>query len=107
VKVVYIADLAQHVGEEVTVRGWLKDKTDKGKLYFLMVRDGTGVVQAVAFQPEVSAETFAACQQVTQESSLIVTGTVRAVMSCHSRTCRSCSAPRITPSPPRSMAWAS
>jgi asparaginyl-tRNA synthetase len=78
VKVAYIADLAQHVGEEVTVRGWLKDKTDKGKLYFLMVRDGTGVVQAVAFQLEVSAETFAACQQVTQESSLVVTGTVRA-----------------------------
>jgi asparaginyl-tRNA synthetase len=78
VQVAYIADLAQHAGEEVTVRGWLKDKTDKGKLYFLMVRDGTGVVQAVAFQPEVSAETFAACQQVTQESSLIVTGTVRA-----------------------------
>jgi asparaginyl-tRNA synthetase len=75
---VYITDLAQHVGEEVTVRGWLKDKTDKGKLYFLMVRDGTGVMQAVAFQPEVSAQTFAACQQVTQESSLIVTGLVRA-----------------------------
>jgi len=75
--IVYVEDLGRHVGEEVTIRGWLYNKTHKGKLYFLLVRDGTGIVQAVAFKPEVSAETWQACEAVTQESSLIVTGIVR------------------------------
>jgi len=75
---VYIEDIATHENEEVTIKGWLYNKTDKGKLQFLLVRDGTGVIQAVAFEADVSPEAFEAAKAVTQESSLIVTGTVRA-----------------------------
>ncbi|MBL7184519.1 MAG: asparagine--tRNA ligase [Anaerolineae bacterium] len=75
---VYIEDIAAHEGEEVTLKGWLYNKTDKGRLQFLLVRDGTGVIQAVVFEDDVSPEGFKAAKAVTQESSLIVTGTVRA-----------------------------
>jgi asparaginyl-tRNA synthetase len=74
---IYIQDIAAHEGKEVTLKGWLYNKTDKGKLQFLLVRDGTGVIQAVVFEDDVSPEVFEAAQTVTQESSLIVTGTVR------------------------------
>jgi asparaginyl-tRNA synthetase len=77
-KWVYIRDIASSVGEEVTVKGWLYDHTDKGKLQFLLLRDGTGIIQCVVSQKDVAAELFAAAQSVTQESSLIVTGTLRA-----------------------------
>ena len=73
-----IQEIAQYVDQEVTIRGWLYAKTDKGRLQFLQVRDGTGIVQAVAFKREVSAEVFERAQAVTQESSVIVRGTVRA-----------------------------
>ena len=75
---VYIENLADHEGEEVTLKGWLYNKTDKGKLQFLLVRDGTGIAQGVVFEGDVSPEVFEAAQKVTQESSLIVTGIVRA-----------------------------
>ncbi|MFH1084451.1 MAG: asparagine--tRNA ligase, partial [Chloroflexota bacterium] len=73
-----IRDIARYEGQEVVLKGWLYNKTDKGRLQFLLVRDGTGVIQAVAFQKALSAPAFYAAQQVTQESSLIATGTVRA-----------------------------
>ncbi len=76
--IIQINDIANHVGQEVTLRGWLYNRTDKGKLQFLLVRDGTGIVQCVAFQKELDAETFALVTSLTQESSLEVTGTVRA-----------------------------
>jgi asparaginyl-tRNA synthetase len=75
---VYIQDIASHVGQVVTVKGWLADKTDKGKLQFLRVRDGTGFIQAVVFAKQVSPETFEAAKRLLQESSLIVTGIPRA-----------------------------
>jgi len=75
---VYIENIAAHEGEEVTLKGWLYNKRDKGKLQFLLVRDGTGIIQAVVFENDVSPEAFEAAKTVTQESSLIVTGTVRA-----------------------------
>lgn len=73
----YIQDIAQHEGQEVTLKGWLLRSTDKGKLQFLMLRDGTGFIQCVVFQKAVSPETFDAARRVTQESSLIVRGKVR------------------------------
>ncbi len=74
---VYIEDLSKHVDQEVTLRGWLYNKTDKGKLRFLLVRDGSGIAQAVLFQKNVAPEVFAAVDTLTQESSFEVTGKVR------------------------------
>ncbi len=76
-KVVCIQDIAEYVGQEITLQGWLFNRTDKGKLQFLQVRDGTGFIQCVVFQKEVPEEVFAAAARLTQESSLIVTGVVR------------------------------
>jgi len=75
---VLIEDIAAHEGKDVTIKGWLHNKTDKGRLQFLLVRDGTGVIQAVVLEDDVSPEAFEAAKAVTQESSLVVTGTVRA-----------------------------
>ena len=76
--VIRIQDIAQHVGKEVTLQAWLYNRTDKGRLQFLQVRDGTGFAQCVVFKKEVSPEVFEAATSLTQESSLVVTGTVRA-----------------------------
>ena len=73
---VYISDVSTFAGQEVTVRGWLYNKRSSGKLYFLLVRDGTGLIQSVVSQKDVSAETFRLCEDMTQESSLSVTGTI-------------------------------
>ena len=73
-----IERIADHVGERVTVQGWLYASTHKGKLLFLRLRDGTGITQAVAYRPEVGDELFETLVRLGQESSLIVTGTVRA-----------------------------
>jgi asparaginyl-tRNA synthetase len=75
---VAIEHIAEYLGQEVTIKGWLYAKTGKGKLQFLQVRDGTGILQCVVFRKEVSLECFEAARDVTQESSLIVTGLVRA-----------------------------
>ena len=72
-----IRAIGAHEGNEVRVQGWLYNKREKGKLAFLILRDGTGYLQAVAFQPEVPPEVFEACRSATQESSLSVTGRVR------------------------------
>ncbi|MBN1560297.1 asparagine--tRNA ligase [candidate division KSB1 bacterium] len=74
----YIADIAEFAGKRVTVAGWVYNKTGKGKLLFIMLRDGTGTIQAVVFKGNVSEEIFAACENLPQESSLRVTGTVAA-----------------------------
>ncbi len=73
----YIQNVHEHIGEEITIRGWLYNRTDKGKLRFLLVRDGTGTIQAVVFKGNVDPEVFEAVDQTTQESSLTVTGTVK------------------------------
>jgi asparaginyl-tRNA synthetase len=76
--IIRIEDIAHHVGEEVTIQGWLYNRTGKGKLVFLQVRDGSGIVQAVVFRPNVSPEVFEAADHLSQESSLVVSGQVRA-----------------------------
>lgn len=73
-----IEKIADHVGNEVIIKGWLYAKTGKGKLQFLQVRDGTGIVQCILLKKEVALDVFDAAQRLTQESSLIVTGRVRA-----------------------------
>ncbi len=76
-KTVTIQKIAAHVGQEVTIKGWLYARTDKGKLQFLQVRDGTGIIQAVLFKPNLPEETFEAGKRLTQESAVIVTGVVK------------------------------
>jgi asparaginyl-tRNA synthetase len=74
---VYIEDIGRHDGEVVTLKGWLYNKRSSGKLHFLQVRDGTGVIQCVVFKKDVPEEQFRLADHLPQESSLIVTGTVR------------------------------
>ena len=75
--IVPIQAIANHVGEQVTIQGWLYAKTGKGKLQFLQVRDGTGIMQAVLFQPNLPAEIFESAKRLTQESAVIVQGMVK------------------------------
>ena len=74
---VYIEDIGRHDGETVTLKGWLYNRRSSGKLHFLLLRDGTGILQCVVFKKDVTPETFALADHLPQESSLIVTGTVR------------------------------
>src|SRR5580692_3105246 len=73
-----IATLGQYEGQSVTLRGWLYNMRESGKLVFPIFRDGTGTVQGVAHVKSVPAEVFNALKGLTQESSVIVTGKVRA-----------------------------
>ncbi len=72
-----ISQLKDYVGQEVRLSGWLYNKRSGGKIHFLLVRDGTGVVQAVVVKKEVPEDVFALYDSLTQESSLYVSGTVR------------------------------
>jgi asparaginyl-tRNA synthetase len=75
-KQTYINDLKNHIGEEVTLKGWLYNSRSSGKLVFLQLRDGTGIVQCVVFKGN-SEEVFDNAKSLGQESSMIVTGTVK------------------------------
>jgi len=74
---VEVRELSAHVGEEVTVSGWVGATRVHGKVAFLDVRDGTGVVQGVVVKKQVPASVWEAHGTLTQESSVVVTGTVR------------------------------
>ncbi|MGA1790069.1 MAG: asparagine--tRNA ligase [bacterium] len=76
-KPVYIDEIHCYEGQTVTIRGWLYNKRTGGKLVFLQVRDGTGIIQCVVFKPDVPEDLFELAEQVAQESSLIVTGMVK------------------------------
>ena len=73
----YIRDLANHIGEEVTIKGWLYNSRSSGKLMFPQVRDGSGIVQGVVSKRDVSEKVWDDLTKLTQESSLIVQGIVR------------------------------
>jgi asparaginyl-tRNA synthetase len=75
--VMMIETAGRYVGQEVTVRGWLRSRRDSGKLHFLTIRDGTGDLQAVVSKKAVGDEQFAVSARLTQESSFIVTGQLR------------------------------
>lgn len=72
-----VKDVGGHVGEEITLKGWLYNKRSSGKLHFLQLRDGSGIIQCVVFKGDVSAEVFELADKITQESSIEVTGVVR------------------------------
>jgi asparaginyl-tRNA synthetase len=72
-----ISDLGSYEGQLVEIRGWLYNKRSKGKLQFLLVRDGTGTVQSVLFKPEVEESSWQAAETLTQESSCVIRGIVK------------------------------
>ena len=75
---VYIEDIGKHEGEDVTIKGWLSNRRSSGKIHFLILRDGTGFIQAVLSKAVVGDEAFKAADHLSQETSLIVTGVARA-----------------------------
>jgi asparaginyl-tRNA synthetase len=74
----YIDDIAKFEGQKVTINGWLHNRRSSGKIHFLIVRDGTGFIQGVMSKAAVGDEVFTRADHLSQETSLSVTGTVRA-----------------------------
>ncbi|QAA22556.1 asparagine--tRNA ligase [Sporolactobacillus terrae] len=74
---VRISEVKDHLGDEVTIGAWLANKRSSGKIAFLELRDGTGFIQAVVLKNEISEENWEKAKELTQESSLYVTGSVR------------------------------
>ncbi|MDP3717169.1 MAG: asparagine--tRNA ligase [Acidobacteriota bacterium] len=74
----YINEIGEHVGASVTIKGWLHNRRSSGKIHFLVLRDGTGFLQVVMGKKDVDEATFAKADHLSQESAIIVTGTVRA-----------------------------
>lgn len=74
---VRISELEKHVGQQVTVNGWLYNKRASGKLQFPIIRDGSGYLQCVVSKKEVDEASWNAADAATQESTVRVTGTVR------------------------------
>ncbi len=74
----YISELKDNIGQEVTLSGWLYQSRSSGKIQFLIIRDGTGLCQCIAEKGKISDELFEQLKHLGQESSLSVTGTVRA-----------------------------
>ncbi len=73
---VYISDVKDHEGKEVEICGWLYNKRSSGKIRFLLIRDGSGVIQAVVSKADMSEEDFETTNKLTQESSLKITGKI-------------------------------
>ena len=74
----YIEDIATHEGQPVTIRGWLANRRSSGKIHFLQVRDGSGFIQAVMSKAAVGDDVFRTADHLSQESAIVVHGTVRA-----------------------------
>jgi len=75
---VYIEDIGRHEGEEVTIKGWLHNRRSSGKIHFLILRDGTGFIQGVMSKADVGDDLFKTADHLSQETSVIDTGTARA-----------------------------
>jgi len=75
---IYIKDLSHHVGEEISLKGWLFNKRSSGKIKFIILRDGTGYLQCIYFKGNVSEEIFSLADRLGQESSVEVKGKVKA-----------------------------
>jgi asparaginyl-tRNA synthetase len=73
-----IAEVGKHEGQSVTLRGWLYNLRESGKLLFPQFRDGSGVIQGVVPKNAVTPAVFETIKTLTQESSVIVEGKVRA-----------------------------
>jgi asparaginyl-tRNA synthetase len=78
-----VSDAGRHAGESVEIAGWLYNLRRSGKICFPQVRDGTGIIQCVAVKSALPEQTFEALKDLTQESSLIVRGKIRAEARAH------------------------
>lgn len=76
-QIIRVEHIAKYIGQDVTIQGWIYNRTDKGKLVFLLVRDGSGFVQCVAFKGDLEDARFDEIVRLPQESSVIITGLVR------------------------------
>jgi len=76
-KWVYIEDISKYVGKEVELRGWLHNKRSSGGIRFLLIRDGTGVIQGVASKKDTEKKSFSLINDLNQEASIVVKGKVR------------------------------
>ena len=74
----YINKIGEHVGQTVTIKGWLHNRRSSGKIHFLVVRDGTGFLQVVMGKKDVDEATFQTADHLSQESAIIITGSVKA-----------------------------
>jgi len=74
----YINKIGEHVGQSVTIKGWLHNRRSSGKIHFLVVRDGTGFLQVVMGKKDVDEAIFQKADHLSQESAIIITGTVKA-----------------------------
>ncbi len=74
---IYIEDIGKYEGKEVEIKGWLYNKRSSGKVRFLLIRDGTGIVQSVISEGDAKPEIFEVADRITQESSVIIKGFVR------------------------------
>jgi asparaginyl-tRNA synthetase len=75
--VAYVENVSAHEGNEITLRGWVYNRRSSGKLQFILLRDGTGVIQCVAFKGNFTPEEFEMLDKLTQESSIEIRGKVR------------------------------
>jgi len=76
-KQVFIKDIQQYAGQEVCLKGWVRNIRHSGKLVFIILRDGSGEIQAIAFKPDMDEETFERAKRLTMESSVIITGVAK------------------------------
>lgn len=75
---IQVKDVGSHLGEEISLRGWVRNIRHSGKLLFIIFRDGSGDLQCVAFKPELGDEKFEQARKLSMESSVIITGTPKA-----------------------------
>src|SRR6267143_1812527 len=73
-----ISELPSHAGEKVRVRGWVTHLRSSGKVAFVVIRDGTGILQCVVVKTQVPADVWERFSHLTLETSLSITGEVRA-----------------------------
>lgn len=76
--IIRVDQIANYTNQEVRIQGWVYNRTDKGKLVFLLVRDGSGFVQCVAFKGDLDEKIFGQIMRIPQETSVVITGKVRA-----------------------------
>ena len=77
-KAIRVDQISNYIDQEIQIKGWVYNRTRKGKLIFLLIRDGYGFIQCVAFKNDLPEETFDQIAHIPQESAVVITGIIRA-----------------------------